>query len=151
MTTPAKNIFYAHLLRAIELSKTVKPEYLTGRIACYFMPIENIKFALLNFKSPEYDNNYCLIRNTAEDGPIVYAALNDELFDIHAMPHPGEKTLFGPPKMRDFIISELNIYDSFCGLELSERYDEEFADIEDHIKNNLTIHKSGMFTKSARA
>jgi hypothetical protein len=151
----AKNIYYAQLLRAIEMSKAIKPEYLTGRTACHFMPImgesEHIKFALLCFKSPEYDNNYCLIRNTAEHGPIVYAALNDELFDIHALPHPGENSLFGPPKMRDFIIAEMNVYESFDGLELAERYDEDFADVEDHIRNNLTIYKSGSRTKPARA
>lgn len=84
-------------------------------------------------------------------GPIVYAALNDALFDIHNFSHPGENSLFGPPKLRDFIISELNIYDSFDGLELAERYDEDFADIENLIRNNLTIYKSGSRTKSARA
>lgn len=151
----AKNIYYAQLLAAITKSKELKPEYLTARATCYFMPImadnQHIKFALLNFKSPEYDNNYCLIRNTAEMGPIVYAALNDALFDIHNFPHPGENSLFGPPKLRDFIISELNIYDSFDGLELAERYDEDFADIENLIRNNLTIYKSGSRTKSARA
>jgi hypothetical protein len=149
----AKNIYYAQLLAAITKSKELKPEYLTARATCYFMPIMaesgHIKFALLNFKSPEYDNNYCLIRNTAEMGPIVYAALNDALFDIHNFPHPGDDSL--PPKMRDFIISELNIYDSFDGLELAERYDEDFADIENLIRNNLTIYKSGSRTKSARA
>jgi hypothetical protein len=155
MSSRPKNIYYAQLSRAIALSKNIKPEYFTARCVCYFMPVmaesAHINFALLCFKSPEYDNNYCLIRNTAEYGPVVYAALNDVLFDIHNFPHPGENAIFGPPTMRDFIISELNVYDSFDGLELTDRYDEDFADVENLIRNNLTIYKSGSRTKSARS